>query len=283
MSETWWLAADARGRLERHAALDVAAWMHATADGRVLSSDRSAMVVRLEGDPPLLVKWRRPRRGRRRRTWLRPSRERREARAAHALHALGVAAPLPFAVGERRRFGVLLGAVSIRPHHVDAEDLRGPGADDPSLLIDGGRTLRRWHDVGFRHGDLYPKNVLRTGTGVWLPIGFPAARFKLPGPGLDARRLRDLAQWAAGIGELHGDVDAFAFLGPYAEEPGMAGPAHLRQLVKRPYEKIIEKKRIRTETRAVREARGPLRPDPLPQPGLVPPRITEHPIESLGA
>lgn len=252
MSESWWLAADARGRLERHAPLDVAAWMHAASTGSVLSSDRNAMVVRMEGDPPLLVKWRRPRRGRRRRTWLRASRERKEASATLALRKFGVDALRPFAIGERRIAGLLVGAVSVRPYARDACDLREAGRADPALLIDAGRTLRAWHDLGFRHGDLYPKNVLRLGAGDLIPIGYPAARFRLAGTTLDPRRLRDLAQWAAGIWELHPDIDVQAFLGPYAEQPGVGEPDHLRHLVCPPYERIREKKRVRAETRAAR-------------------------------
>ncbi len=283
MSETWWLAADARGRLERHAPLDIAAWMHAVQDGQVLSSDRNAMVVRLEGDPPLLVKWRRPRRGRGRRTWLRASRERKEAIATLVLRGFGVEALRPFAIGERRCFGMLQGAVSIRPFVEGAEDLRAAGRSDPALLIDAGRSLRVWHELGFRHGDLYPKNVLRLGDDSLIPIGYPAARFRLAGPTLDPMRLRDLAQWAAGIWELHPDIDVHACLGPYAEQPGVGDPDHLRRLVQRPYERIREKKRIRAETRATREARGALVPTPLALPGPVPPRIREFPMRALGS
>jgi tRNA A-37 threonylcarbamoyl transferase component Bud32 len=257
--------------------------MHAAEHGQVLSSDRNAMVVRLEGDPPLLLKWRRPRPGRRRRTWLRASRERKEARATLALRTFGVEAVRPFAIGERRRLGLLVGAVSIRPFVTDASDLRAVGQADPALLIDAGRTLRAWHELGFRHGDLYPKNVLRLADGSPIPIGYPAARFRLAGPTLDARRLRDLAQWAAGIWELHPDIDVHAFLEPYAEQPGVGEPEHLRALVRRPYERIREKKRIRAETRAAREARGPLVPEALPLPGPTPPRIREFPMSALGS
>ena len=137
MIEHWWLSPEVRGPLEERAPLDVSAWMHAAESGRVLSSDRQSVSVRIGGEPPFFVKWRRTRRGRKRRTFLRPSRERKEARAYLRMSVRGIRAPFPWAVGERRRGGVLVGSVLVRVYRIRARHI--PHADQPFLED----TLRR--------------------------------------------------------------------------------------------------------------------------------------------
>ncbi|MFV1958971.1 MAG: hypothetical protein ACC662_06115, partial [Planctomycetota bacterium] len=86
MHETWWIDGGAdgpvRAALDARGLVSIAACMAAgRREGEVLSTDRNAAALRLPGTPPVLLKWRRPRPGRRRRTFLRASRERKEARA----------------------------------------------------------------------------------------------------------------------------------------------------------------------------------------------------------
>lgn len=282
MIEHWWLSPEVRGPLEDRAPLDVAAWMHAAADAQVLSSDRSSVTVRVPGTPPLLVKWRRPRKGRGRRTFLRPSRERREARAYLRMGIRGIRAPFPWGVGERRRAGVLVGAVLVRRFREDFVDAAQLGTRTGDTLVELGSALRRWHDAGFRHGDCYPKNILLPEAGgAPLVIGCPAARFLRPGVRIDPWRKKDLAQWAAGVHALQPDDDPFAFLESYAAAPDMPLPASLRDMLRPYFEKILAKKAKRRRTQAAREAEGPLVPTPLPERGPPGPRVKEHEIESL--
>lgn len=265
MRERWWVEEGRLAALRGRADLDVAAWMQPAAGREVLSSDRQSAAVRWPGDPPLLVKWRVPRPSRRRRTFLRPSRERAEARALRRAAALGIPAPAPWAVGERRRRGVLVGSVLVRAFEADArpgdEALRAVPAALPALA----RALRDWHERGFRHGDCYPKNVLVGGTaGAPRPIGCPKARFVAPGPRLDAARLKDLAQLAAGTIALQPWGDPFAFLAAYLEAPGLPSYEDLGARVTPFYERILERKRERERTRPQREPHGPPAPVPLP-------------------
>ena len=265
MSERWWLDPAHRAALEAHAPLDVAAWMQPAADRRVLSSDRQSAAVRWDGPPCLLVKWRVPIAGRRAKTWLRASRERAEARALRQAAARGLAAPTPWAVGERRHLGVLVGAVLVRPFDAQARPLDEVVLEEPGRLGETAAALRRWHDLGFRHGDCYPKNVLVGGAAdVPRPIGCPKGRFVRPGPELDEARLRDLAQFAAGCSTLQPWTDPFAFLSAYLDAPGLPDYDALGAQVMPFYERILERKRERIRTRPLREPGGPPAPRPLP-------------------
>jgi tRNA A-37 threonylcarbamoyl transferase component Bud32 len=147
------------------------------------------------------VKWRRPRPGKVYRGFLRPSRERREARAVLRAVEAGIPLPRPLAVGERRSFGFLVGAVYVRPYvegmwsFADAVE-----AGKGEAYVDRvAGALRDWHDRGLRHGDCYSKNVLvPEGQGPVLPIGAPMGRFTRAGV-WDRARVRDLAQMAMGL------------------------------------------------------------------------------------
>jgi len=260
MQERWWLAAAAREALGTHLEADVATWMARASEGTVLSSDRSSAVVRLETPSPMIVKWRRPRPGRGRRTWLRASRELREARATRRLAQLGIEAPPVWAVGERRNFGLLLGAVLLRPWIDDAEDLRSAPFEH---LAEGAVALRSWHDLGFRHGDAYPKNVLRRRNGSLLPLGFPAARFVRAGTSTDALRLKDLAQWVVGVRLAHPQVSVEAALRSYADAASGPAPDVWAQHIEPARLKIEAKKAERARTRAEREPGGVPQPVPL--------------------
>ncbi len=282
MRELWWLETDARGPLERHAELNVAQWMQAAREGEFLSSDRQSVVVRLDGAPVLLVKWRRPRAGaKQRRTLLRSSRERKEASAALRLSERGIASPLPWAVGERRDRGLLVGSVLIRPFLKEAVDARA-GCSSAASLGALGRTLRIWHDKGFRHGDCYPKNVLLCdGEAPVMPLGCPAARFRRPGSDLDRLRRKDLAQWAAGTYEQFPETSSFAFLESYCRAPGMPSASLLEAAVRPQYERILRKKGARRASEAARDAVRPRRPEALPLDAPPGPRVRELPLQAL--
>lgn len=265
MSECWRMDPARRSALEALAPLDVAAWMQPGEARMVLSTDRQSAAVRWEADPPLLVKWRVPIPRRRARTWLRTSRERAEASALRTAAARGIQAPQPWGIGERRRFGVLVGSVLVRAFDTTATPLDEAARHEPGRLVEAGAALRRWHDVGFRHGDCYPKNVLVGGeAGTPQPIGCPKARFVAAGPDLDEARLRDLAQFAAGCGALQPWSDPFSFLVSYLEEPGLESYDDVSARAMPAYERIMEKKRERVRTRPQREPHGPPRPTPLP-------------------
>jgi hypothetical protein len=270
--EIWWCAhatcLEANGPLGRRGLVGVAAATRM--EGRVLSSDRQSAAVLLADAPPLLVKWRRPVGWRRSgRAWNRPSRERKEARAALAARARGIPAPVPLAVGEHRAAGRLLGAVLVRPFFEAVTPADRVLAGNRDLVEGLARTLRAWHDAGFRHGDAYPKNVLVTAGGEAWPIGVPAARFVRPGPRLDGARRKDLAQWAAGQRALLGEAEAFAFLDAYARPPGLPPRGRLERWIRPRYDRILEKKARREATRPARE--GPVAPRPRPLPADHPP------------
>lgn len=240
-------------------------------DGTRLSSDRQSAAVRVEAGSPLLVKWRRPRPGRRWKTFLRASRERREAQVSLHLLALGIHTPAPLAVAERRSGGRLVGAVLVRPYLAGAETastwLQSGAGQEASL--DLARSLARWHDAGFRHGDCYPKNVLvDLATREAVPIGAPYGRVTSPGARLDRPRARDLAQWAVGL-EALGVEDPLAFLAPYAEAAGFGLGPDLEASVRPLRTRILARKAARRAGQAHREPGGaplpvPLPPDPEP-------------------
>lgn len=268
MSERWWLRPDTVTDLEKVCELDVAAWMHVAEQGERLSSDRSSAAARVDvGGRSYLVKWRRPRPGGRWRTWLRASRERLEARALIHLGRLGLAVVAPLAVGERRQAGWLAGSVLVREFR--------PGLAATRLLAQSAQPLtslawtwRAWHEQGLRHGDAYPKNVLRDTAGTWIPIGCPKATFRLPGPSLDRARVRDLAQWCVGLEELgHASHD---FLSGYsAAQPERGLPALSLATLTAALEplaaRIRRKKARRRASQPRREPAGPPAPVPLGQ------------------
>ncbi|MHC5009561.1 MAG: lipopolysaccharide kinase InaA family protein [Planctomycetota bacterium] len=267
MRESWWVAPESCAQLDALGLVSVAASMEIAAGGEVLSTDRQSAAVRLDGPCPLLVKWRRPREGRRARTLMRPSRERAEARAMIEAARRGLRWPAPLAVGERRRRGVLLGAVLVRPflggRETAAQVLRRSGdrwEEEAPVL-----ALRAWHDAGFRHGDCYPKNVLLGhGEDPPVPIGAPKARFARAGPRLDRMRFRDLAQWAAGRVELRPDEAPFAFLDAYGRAPGLPSAETLEARIRPFYLRILDRKARRRASQAAREPGGPPAPMPLP-------------------
>ena len=270
MRETWWFAKGARDALDAAGLVSVAACMAAAERGRRLSSDRQSAAVRLDGDPPLLLKWRRPRPGRRWRTWLRASRERREARVALRLLALGIDTPAPLAVAERRHGARLVGAVLVRPYVegvLSAEAWLASGTQARRSL-DLVRALARWHDAGFRHGDCYPKNVLvDVATREAMPIGAPYGRFTSPGPGLDRARARDLAQWLVGL-EALGFAAVPGALTPYAEALGLG--AEVVDAVEPLLVRLRARKAARRASQARREPAGAPLPVALPpDPGPV--------------
>ena len=266
MAERWWVEEEHRAALEARAPLDVAAWMQPAADRRVLSSDRQSAAVLWDGDAPLLVKWRAPIPGRKAKTLLRPSRERAEADAMRAARKLGIPCPPAMAVGERRSLGVLEGSVMIRAFDPGARTVDEAVLEDPQVHVRVAEALRRWHDLGFRHGDCYPKNVLVGGIEpAARPIGCPKARFVAAGPRIDEARLKDLAQWAAGSADASVLGDPFAFLAVYGEPDGLPGYEELVGRITPYFETILEKKAERLRTRPEREPEGPPQPKPLPR------------------
>jgi len=284
MNERWWVADEQRDAPSLRDRLRVAAWMQPGDDRHVLSSDRQSAAVLHGGDTPLLVKWRRPLPDRVRRTFLRASRERLEARAS--LHALarGIPVPAPWAVGELRGRGVLLGAAFIRAYDAEAQSGADAAAEDAALPAALGAALRNWHERGFRHGDCYLKNFLVGGAaGSPRPIGFPGACFVAPGPRLDRRRLKDLAQFAAGCVELGPEVDPFGFLADYAAaEAGLPAPDALQARVRPIFERILERKAERIATRPQREPDGPPAPLPLPPEFGLSVDVRVRPMAELG-
>jgi len=263
VSERWWVDAEGRPRLLALAPFDVSAWMALAEEGERLSSDPSSAAVRLAGPDPLLLKWRRPRRGRRARTLLRASRERKEARAALRLLALGIAVPRPLAVAERRRRGVLAGSLLVRPFVDGACTAAQVLARDPSPLAALAVAWRRWHDLGFRHGDAYPKNVLVREEGEPMPIGFPMARVVTAGEQIDKERVRDLAQWVVGLEEVDLGTEVDAFLRRYGAGRPEASISLLADLVEERARGVRSKKALRLESRPVDEPLGPVLPRPL--------------------
>lgn len=264
MTESWWVAAPHREALEALAPLDIAAWMARAARGTVLSSDRQSMAVRVDAQgASWLVKWRHTLPARRTKTWGRPSRERRELRTAAAARARGIPALEAWAVGERRRFGRLVGSVLVRPFDAAARVALDvlPGAPAHAAAL--GTQVAGWHARGWRHGDAYAKNLLLLADGTtFAPIGHPHARFVAPRIGaLDAGVQRDLAQAVLGLEALAGDL-VRPFLAAYAAGAGRA-PDVLRAALAPARGRILAKKAERLRTRPAREPDGPPQPRPL--------------------
>jgi hypothetical protein len=263
--ETWWVARDVREALERVGIDSVVAAMARAACGQILSRDRQSATVLIDGGSlgPLVLKWRRPLPRRRLRTWVRPSRERREARGVRLLPPGLGEALAALAVAERRRRGFLEGAILLRRHlpgTTFSALLRGGGADDEAA-----RALRRLHDLGYRHGDCYPKNLLLPdGGGPVLPLGAPKARRVRAGARLDRLRRKDLAQWAAGRREARPDLEPFAFLAHYLEAPGLPPRTEVEARLLPLHERVMARKAARRRTQPLREPGGPPPPAPLP-------------------
>jgi len=216
MRELLWHTEEGRRRVEEIAAGE-GGLAGAVARGHLVSIGRQAAAV-VAGT--LLVKWRTVRKGRKLRTFLRPSPERKEARALLKAAALGLGCPAPLLVAELRRGPLLVAALAVRPFLEGCSD----GAarllrDDVSQTML--EALRRWHDAGFRHGDCWPKNVLVSDDGsACVPIGFPRARFVAPGARADRRRVDDLARLAYGIASARAGSDPRAMVERYGV-PGM--------------------------------------------------------------
>ena len=107
-----------------------------------------------------------------------PARVFRAAMAAVRVHESGIDTPRVLAVGEKRRFRVLLGGYLITDAVEDAQDLMAltehspdaPG-EMPAILDDTARVVATLHGHGFYHGDLKLINLYRAGgngrPGVW--------------------------------------------------------------------------------------------------------------------
>ena len=264
MIERWWVDEERRDSLP--VPLRVADWMQPAPGREVLSSDRQSAAMLLSGETPLLVKWRCPLASRAKRTFLRPSRERLEARAALRLRALGIDTPAPWAVGELRHCGTLLGAVLVRGFDVAAHNARDVARTRPEAIDVCAAALAGWHERGFRHGDCYLKNILLDETDAGpRPIGFPKARFVRPGAALDRARRKDLAQFAAGIAELDAAAEPFAFLTAYlAATKGLPSEEVVVAQARPAFERVMARKRDRIASRPTREPDGPPAPKPLP-------------------
>jgi tRNA A-37 threonylcarbamoyl transferase component Bud32 len=267
MKEHWWFGRAAEATLAGREAWSVVEWMHAGGD--VLSTDRDAAVLRLDGpEQPLLVKWRVVLAEQRWRWWLRASRERCEARGLEHARARGIKIPAPLAVGERRdACGRLVASVLVRTYVEGfvnaAEALASPGGE--RFLAPLAQALRSWHDAGWRHGDCWPKNMLvaEDGSRV-LPIGAPQAFVVHPGAHPDDDRLRDLARFAAGVGLSAQGRDPFAFLGDYLAAPVPLPRADFEAGIRARLERVLAKRAEDERTRPEREPHGPPRPVPLP-------------------
>jgi len=198
----------------------------AAARGRVVSTGRQAAAVVLGGETPLLIKWRRCRPDAQWRNFLQPSRERLEARATRRAAALGIPAPLPLAVIETRRFGLLEGAVLVRRYLPGGRTAAEAFCDSTwrEAWKDTARHLREWHARGFRHGDCWPRNILLgTELGPVVPIGFSRARFVRRPGALDRRRIDDCARLFFGLLRLQPEAARLeaAILTAYGEDPAL--------------------------------------------------------------
>ena len=91
-------------------------------------------------------------------------------------------------------------------------------------------------------------------------------------------RLKDLAQWAAGV-SAPSSTDVFFFLDFYALSDEEAFGSELRARVRPYYERVVARKAERIRTRPDREPEGPPRPMAL-EPGE-PPRVRVCGIAAL--
>ncbi len=174
-----------------------------------------------------------------------------------------VCAPAPLAVGERRRAGVLVGSVYVRPFDEEARNAADAAREAPGCALEAARALRQWHDAGLRHGDCYPKNILVDVRDRAQLIGCPKARFVRRGPRVDRARLKDLAQFAIGFGALDLWPEPFLFLATYGETPGLPPHDTLVQRIRPIRDRILARKAARRRTQPDREPGGPPQPVPL--------------------
>lgn len=289
MRETWWCAPPAEALLASCARPSVAGWMALAAQGATLSTDRDAAAVRWVGPTgPVLLKWRAVRPAKRWKTWGRASRERAEAWGALAALRAGIEVPPPWAVGERRDgWGRLLGAVLLRPwlEGFATADQALAEPRSAALLTVVAQALARWHALGYRHGDCWPKNLLVSADGARVvPIGAPRARVVTSPHRLDRARLMDLARLAAGLRILDAAQDPLRFLPDYeaARLPGQRRClTAARRLVEPLLARVLAKRAEDERTRPVREPHGPPLPVPL-APDARAPRRSERPLPPLG-
>jgi tRNA A-37 threonylcarbamoyl transferase component Bud32 len=151
-----------------------------------------------KGEPSLFVKvFTVPAGWRRLRFWLRASKAQREWMVARAITERGFDVAAPVAVGEERRYGVLLRSFSIIPER-PGRDLRAL-FEDPSttskqrreLVESFGAYARRLHDAGVDQDDFSPNNFLALRDGGFCLIDFERCRLRRT---LGARRWRQLAK-----------------------------------------------------------------------------------------
>jgi hypothetical protein len=152
-----------------------------------------------EGEPLLFVKvFTVPAGWRRLRFWLRASKAQCERKVARAISERGFNVAAPVAVGEERRYGVLLRSFSIIPEW-PGRDLRAL-FEDPSTTAKQRREVlesfaewaRRLHDSGVDQDDFSPNNFLALRDGGFCLIDFERCRFRHTLSA--ARRWRQLAK-----------------------------------------------------------------------------------------
>ncbi len=116
----------------------------------------------------------------------RSGRAMREWKIANRLLQIGIATPLPLAVGERRRFRVVRDSFLITqeiPAAVNLGDyLAGPADEEKYQVMESlAKFIKRGHDRGFFFGDLNIRNILMEKTGdrkLYLYfIDFESSRF----------------------------------------------------------------------------------------------------------
>ncbi|WP_110669585.1 3-deoxy-D-manno-octulosonic acid kinase [Salinicola halophilus] len=123
----------------------------------------------------------------------------RELRLTHTLHEQGLPVPVPVAALVTRGGATYRGAlITVRLPQTQALETR-LGTASPALLVEVGRTIRRFHDAGLDHVDLNARNVLVSDTDkVWL-IDFDRCRLRTDGPWRErnlARFKRSLERFA---------------------------------------------------------------------------------------
>ena len=113
----------------------------------------------------------------------------------------------------------------------------------PAQVREVAHALATWHDLGFRHGNAYPKNVLQTAQSVLVPIGCPAASFTGPGKRPDRAQVKDVAQMLAGLGAIDRSLE-IPLLEHYTQTANIS-TAKLASRVRPHVERIFAKKRAR--------------------------------------
>jgi hypothetical protein len=150
------------------------------------------------GEPSLFVKvFAVPAGWRRLRFWLRASKAQREWRVARAITELGFDVAAPIAVGEERRYGVLLRSFSIisecpgRDLRALFEDRSTTAKQRRELLESFAGYVRRLHDAGVDQDDFRPNNFLALIDGGFCLVDFERCRLRR---NLGTRRWRQLAK-----------------------------------------------------------------------------------------